>query len=240
MASLLRRGLWGAAILVALLAGTIADNRFHAEVEIVKKVPTTHKVVALTIDDGPHYKTTPELLAVLRKKQVQATLFVLGENAARNPEMITQAVADGHEIANHAYSHKDLTKMTAAQCGEELDKTDQIIARITAKPTLFRPPGGLYNETVLAEARKRGYTTVLWSLDPHDWQRPSVDQVVTTVVQHIAPGSIVLLHDGQYPLPTAAALDILIDQLRSAGYEFVTLSQLLQYYEVRGTGGGRS
>lgn len=235
-----RRKFLGITFLFLLLAGTFAEHIVHEDIKIVKNVPTTHKVIALTIDDGPHYKTTPELLAVLREKHVQVTLFILGENAMRNPEIVAQAVADGHEIASHAYSHKNLTEMTAAQCGEELDKTEKIITAITTKPTLFRPPGGLYNENVLAEARKRGYTTILWSVDPHDWQRPSVDKVVTTVVKGISPGGIVLLHDGQYPLPTAAAVGIIIDQLRGAGYEIVPIGQLLQYYEVRGTGGGRS
>jgi peptidoglycan/xylan/chitin deacetylase (PgdA/CDA1 family) len=189
------------------------------------------KVVALTIDDGPHYKTTPQMLAVLREKKVKLTLFILGESAQRHPELLAQAVADGHEIATHAYSHNSLAKMSQVEVGEELDKAEKVIGMVAPKPTLFRPPGGAYNDKVLIEARKRGYRTILWSIDPADWRRPSVDHVVDTVMNHIQPGSIVLLHDGQYPLPTPQAIGIIIDRLREQGYSIVTVSELLQYYE---------
>jgi peptidoglycan/xylan/chitin deacetylase (PgdA/CDA1 family) len=217
------------AIAITGVSQEIIDNN----VKVIKKVPTTHKVVALTIDDGPHYKTTPQMLAVLRAKQVKLTLFILGENAASHPEILAQAVADGHEIATHAYSHKLLTQMSRAACAEELDKAEKVICTVAPKPILFRPPGGAYNDGVLAEARSRGYTTILWSVDPGDWRRPGVDQVVNTVMRDTQPGSIVLLHDGQYPLPTPEAIGIIIDRLRENGYEIVTVSQLLQYYEVK-------
>jgi len=208
--------------------GLLADNN-----KVIKKVPTTHKVVALTIDDGPHYKTTPQMLAVLRDKNVKLTLFILGENVVRHPELLAQAVADGHEIGTHAYSHNPLTKMSRGGVGEELDKAEKAIIGVASKPTLFRPPGGAYNDAVTAEAGKRGYTTILWSIDPGDWRRPSVKQVVDGVMNNIEPGSIVLLHEGQYPLPTPEAIGIIIDRLRVQGYSIVTVSELLQYYEVQ-------
>lgn len=188
-------------------------------------------MVALTIDDGPHYKTTPQMLAVLKQKNVKLTLFILGENAERHPELLAQAVADGHEIATHAYSHNSLAKMSLKEVGDEFDKAEKALMVVAPKPILFRPPGGAYNDTVLAEARKRGYTTILWSIDPGDWRRPSVEHVVDTVMKHVQPGSIVLLHDGQYPLPTPQAIGIIIDQLKQQGYSIVTVSELLQYYE---------
>jgi len=211
-----------------LVQGLLAENN-----KVIKKVPTTHKVVALTIDDGPHYKTTPQMLAVLREKNVKLTLFILGENAVSHPEILAQAVADGHEIATHAYSHNPLNKMSKTEIGEELDKAEQAITVVAPKPSLFRPPGGAYNDTVTAEAGRRGYTTILWSIDPGDWRRPRVEQVVDGVMNKIEPGSIVLLHDGQYPLPTPEAIGIIIDRLRAQGYSIVTVSELLQYYEVR-------
>ena len=190
-----------------------------------------YKVVALTIDDGPHYKTTPQILAVLKEKNVKLTLFILGENAKKHPEILAKAVAEGHEIGTHAYSHNFLTKMSQQEVGDEFDKAEQAIMVVAPKPVLFRPPGGGYNETVLAEAQKRGYRTILWSVDPADWQRPSVEHVVTNVMKNVQPGSIVLLHEGQYPLPTPQAISIIIDQLRQQGYSIVTVGELLQYYE---------
>lgn len=190
-------------------------------------------MVALTIDDGPHYKTTPQMLAVLREKKVKLTLFILGENAKSHPEILAQAVADGHEIATHAYSHKLLSKIGKAEVGEELDQAEKVITMVAPRPTLFRPPGGAYNDHVLEESTKRGYTTILWSIDTGDWRRPSVDHVVDAVMKNIEPGSIVLMHDGQYPLPTPEAIGIIIDRLQEQGYSIVTVSELLQYYEVR-------
>ena len=220
---------FGVVLSVAVVTqGLLTDNN-----KAIKKVPTTHKVVALTIDDGPHYKTTPLMLAVLREKNVKLTLFILGENAASHPEILAQAVADGHEIATHAYSHKPLNKMSKEEVGAELDKAEKAITVVAPKPTLFRPPGGAYNDIVTAEIAKRGYANILWSIDPGDWRRPSVENVVDTVMKNIQPGSIVLLHDGQYPLPTPEAIGIIIDKLRAQGYSIVTVSELLQYYEVQ-------
>jgi len=230
---IVRPKLFGLVFGVVLSVAVVAQGLLLDNGKAIKKVPTTHKVVALTIDDGPHYKTTPLMLAVLREKNVKLTLFILGENAASHPEILAQAVADGHEIATHAYSHKLLTKMSKAEIGQELDRAEKAITMVAPKPTLFRPPGGAYNDTVMAETRQRGYTNILWSIDPGDWRRPSVSNVVDTVMKNIEPGSIVLLHDGQYPLPTPEAIGIIIDKLRAQGYTIVTVSELLQYYEVQ-------
>lgn len=227
-----RWSIWGVTCCLLISIAGLAQQSLDGS-KVIKKVPTTHKVVALTFDDGPHYKTTPQLLAVLRQKEVKATLFILGENAAANPEILAQAVADGHEIGTHAYTHKMLPKIGPAATGQELDKAERAITAVAPKPVLFRPPGGAYNDAVLAEARARGYTTVIWSIDPRDWSRPSVNQVVDSVVNHVEPGSIVLMHDGQYPLPTPEAVPIIIDRLRQQGYTIVTVGELLQYYEER-------
>lgn len=228
-----RWGFLGIAIVLMVSIAGIAYEHTTCDAKIVKKIPTTHKVVALTIDDGPHYKTTPQILEVLRQKRVKVTLFILGANADQYPELVAQAVKDGHEIANHAYSHKLLTSLTPAEYSEEMAKAEKAITAVAPKPTLFRPPGGAYNAGILAEAERRGYDTILWSIDPHDWQRPSVNAVVNTVLKEIKPGSIILLHDGQYPLPTPEAIGIIIDKLQAEGYRFVTISELLQYYDER-------
>ncbi|WP_378955701.1 polysaccharide deacetylase family protein [Pelosinus sp. sgz500959] len=218
----------------AVIAAAVLTQGITSDQEkVIKKVPTTHKVVALTVDDGPHYKTTPQMLAILREKKVKLTLFILGENAKSHPEILAQAVADGHEIANHAYSHQLLSKMSKDDVQKELNQAEKVITAVAPMPTLFRPPGGAYNHYVLEESAKHGYTTILWSIDPGDWRRPSVESVVDEVMKKIEPGSIVLLHDGQYPLPTPEAIGIIIDRLREQGYSIVTVSELLQYYEVR-------
>lgn len=219
-------------VIMTVVAG-ITQDQLQKNNGVIKNVPTTHKVVALTLDDGPHYKTTPEVLAVLREKKVKATLFLLGSNVVKSPELVQQAVKDGHEIGTHAYSHTLLNKLSKPMVEEELDKAESVITQFAPKPLLFRPPGGAYNKAVLAAAHERGYTTVTWSVDPEDWKCPPVGDVVQRVLTKVKPGSIVLLHDGQYPLPTPEALKQIIDQLRAQGYTFVTVSELLQYYEIR-------
>lgn len=217
-----------------ILTITIAIGEHLAdESQAISKVPTSHKVVALTIDDGPNNKVTPEILAIFREKKVKATFFVLGVNAEHSQQLLAQEVADGHEIGAHTYSHPFLPKLDSAKVAVEFDKAEKVISAVAPKPTLFRPPGGLYNPEILKTARQKGYTTVLWSIDPRDWSCPPTEKIVETILKEVKPGSIILLHDGQFPLPTPQALAIVIDRLRELGYEFVTVSELLQYNEVQ-------
>ncbi|MDR7868422.1 MAG: polysaccharide deacetylase family protein [Sporomusaceae bacterium] len=222
------------ALVLAVMAIVGTQPDLWQDTRAITRVPTAVKVIALTLDDGPHYKMTPEILAVLKEKQVRATFFVLGENAVKSPEFVAREAADGHEIAVHGYHHSSLARLNRKDINAELAAAEKAIGReAAARPVLFRPPGGLYSDVVVAAARNRGYTLVLWDIDPHDWARPPVDSVVGTVLKRAAPGSIVLLHDGQYPLPTAKALAIIIDRLRADGYELVTVSELLQLNERR-------
>lgn len=235
MRRLLRRNFFSLIVLsVGMLCSLMYETMivFGDKDSVIKRVPTTHKVVALTIDDGPHFKTTPELLKVLREKQAKVTFFVLGANAEEYPGIVAQEVAEGHEIASHAYSHQFLNSMPLAAAAAEVDRAQAIITAAGApKPTLFRPPGGGYNDKIVAMLRERGYRTVLWSVDTGDWRRGAAEQVVKTTLDNVTPGSIVLMHDGQYPLPTPQAIGIIIDNLRDQGYQLVTVSELLQYYE---------
>lgn len=202
----------------------------------ITQISTAHKIIALTIDDGPHYKTTPEILAVLKEKNVHATFFVLGANVDERPDILAQEAAEGHEIAIHGYHHNSLVGISQLRIKEELSKTEEAIRKVLPlRPVLFRPPGGEYNDTVLTIAKEKGYSIVLWNIDPKDWTRPPVQAVRDNVLKAIAPGSIILLHDGQYPLPTPKALALIIDQLREQGYDFVTVSELLQLQNIRPT-----
>lgn len=229
-----RHAVFGVALLFMMVAGgALQELRETGKQKPISSVPTTHKVVALTFDDGPYPHTTEELLAVLREKKVRATFFVLGSNLEKNKELFAQTVADGHEIGSHAYSHRLLTKLSAEECERELDQAEGLISVYAPRPTLFRAPGGAYNHAVLNAARKHGYTIINWNIDPLDWQRPPVNTIAARVVGQVKPGSIVLMHDGQSRMNTPQAVAILVDQLRESGYEIVTVGELLQYYEVR-------
>lgn len=227
---------FAAGIIALTILAKVGQSFLIEEAKIVRHIPMGHKVIALTFDDGPHPKTTPAILKVLREKNVKATFFVLGENAKLHPELVVKTVQEGHEIGTHAYTHRYLKDLDQAECANELDETEAAISASAPKPHLFRPPGGLYNDTVLEEAEKRGYTTILWSVDPEDWKRPSVEHVVATVMKKARPGGIILLHDGLYPLPTPKALSLIIDRLRAEGYAIVPVSELLKYDEVKETG----
>lgn len=232
---MLKRKLRFMAVTICLIlsVGGGVYTKLEEEVKAIRFVPTTHKVIALTIDDGPYFQTTPGIHQVLREKGIKATFFTMGLNAEKHPELLAKAVADGHEIGLHGYTHKLFTRLSEAEITEEMDRIDKLVASVAPPATLFRPPGGAYNAQILDMARRRGLQTIMWNIDTRDWARPGVDSVVNNVMKNVRPGSIILMHDGQYPLPTAEAIGIIIDRLKAQGYQFVTVSELLQYYEVR-------
>ena len=112
-------------------------------------------------------------------------------------------------------------------------RTEELIAKVAPRPTLFRPPQGRINSALTKIVRDRDYIVILWSVDPQDWRNPPVGTIVDDVVKNVRPGSIILLHDGKYPSSTPEALYFIIDSLKARGYEFVTVSELLQYYEEK-------
>lgn len=217
-------------VLVALLT---VSHALQDHSRAVKKVPTSHKIIALTFDDGPHPFTTQALLAVLSAKNARATFFLLGENAVKYPSLVEEIAAAGQEIACHGYRHKFPNKQSRAELYTDLIRFEAVVAAVGARPTLFRPPGGGYNDLLISDLAVRGYTTVLWSIDPRDWARRSSARIAAAIVRRAAPGGIVLLHEGECAVNTPAAVAAVIDRLRGEGYEFVTVGELLQYYEVR-------
>lgn len=237
MSRQLHRGFFSLAILmVAIVCNLVYETAGVLEdhTQVIKKIPTAHKVVALTVDDGPHGKVTPELLRLLQEKGVKATFFMLGANVEKHPEIVKQVIDNGHEIACHSYSHKRLNTLTTVELNQEFEQFEALLQNLSVpKPVFFRPPDGAYNDAVVALAYQRGYKTILWSVDAGDWRCPPVQQVVQVVLQQVKPGAIILMHDGQYPLPTTPAVGLIIDKLRSQGYQFLTMSELMQYDEQR-------
>jgi polysaccharide deacetylase family sporulation protein PdaB len=215
-------------IILMLFIQTQLDQNIWFKNHIVKSVNTNRKVIALTFDDGPHPKATVKILDALREKHVHATFFILGENINHSPQLLAQELKDGHEIGNHGYSHKYLNQMSGNAVKKEITETEKIITKIVPKPVVFRPPGGFYNKEVLETALTLGYTTILWTIDPRDWAHTPTQKIVDNVLANAKPGIIILLHDGLYPLFTPEAIKYIIDGLQQQGYEFVTVSELLQ------------
>lgn len=191
------------------------------EKEIEK--PSNEKRVALTFDDGPNPKTTPEVLKTLDEYQVKATFFLLGTNAKSNPDIVKEIKKANHEIASHTNTHSDLTTLTPEQVKADIDKSDQAIKEITGeKPAYIRPPYGAVNKKV-AEIIKR--PLIQWSVDSNDWSLKNKEKIAERVKSTVYPGSIILLHDIQEQ--SAQALPDILRFLKEENYELVTISELL-------------
>jgi peptidoglycan-N-acetylglucosamine deacetylase len=183
--------------------------------------------IALTFDDGPNATLTPKLLDLLAARHLKATLFVVGQNAAEYPEILKRAVREGHEIANHSWSHPNLGKMSDEAVRRELQKTDDAIVAATGKrPTLMRPPYGS-----ITASQKRwihdefGYRIIIWDVDPLDWKRPGPSVVTARILKETKAGSIILVHD--IHAPTLEAMPATFDQLVKKGFKSVTVTELL-------------
>lgn len=204
---------------------TLKEKNIHTvESSDSNQIKNLDRAIAITFDDGPNEITTPEILNILKKKDVQATFFMLGENVIKNKEIVEQVFKNGHEIGNHSFSHRQLTLLSNEEMKAEIDKTDQAIFNITGHiPDYIRPPYGSANNE-LAEIGKRPF--IEWSVDSKDWQSKNKESIINEVKNQVYPGSILLFHDIQPA--TVEALPEVIDYLYSQNYEFVTINQLLQ------------
>ena len=179
---------------------------------------------ALTYDDGPDAKTTPQLLSILKEKNAQATFFMTGYNAAAHPATARQVTDAGHAIGNHTYSHPYLTKLTPAGVRSELDRTDAAIRAATGlSPSLMRPPYGAADAAVQAAV---GKPVIIWAVDSLDWQSKNPAMFVPKVLKEITPGAVVLMHD--VDPTTIAGQQELITRLQKQGYRLVTVPQIFE------------
>ena len=189
--------------------------------------------IAMTFDDGPSATLTPKLLDLLAAHHIKATFFVIGENVAEHPEIVDRAAREGHEIANHSWSHPNFGKMSDEGVRSQLWRTDDAIKNaIGARPTLLRPPYG----SITARQKRWihdefGYQIILWDVDPYDWKRPGPSVVCNRILKETRPGSIVLSHD-IHP-GTIEAMPSTFDQLQARGFKFVTVSELIRMVAPR-------
>jgi peptidoglycan-N-acetylglucosamine deacetylase len=187
------------------------------------------KVIALTIDDGPWPKTTLQMLDILKQNDVKATFFWVGQALQANPEIAKQVVAEGHAIGNHTWHHW-YKKMDAATAKSEIERTSELIYKITGvKTSLFRPPGGFLNNGLATYAKSQKNSVIMWSLTSADTDpRAKPQAFVNNVLKGAKPGAIVLMHDGGGDRHrTVQALPQIISGLKQQGYRFVTVPELL-------------
>jgi peptidoglycan/xylan/chitin deacetylase (PgdA/CDA1 family) len=181
----------------------------------------------MTFDDGPHVENTPRLLDLLKQRGIKATFFVVGQCAAEYPDIMKRIVAEGHEIANHSWSHPQLSKMGEGSVTDQLQRTHDVIEQTTGvAPTLMRPPYGAFTATQQAWAnRKWGYKIILWDVDPLDWKVRNAEHVKSEILKQTVNGSIILSHD--IHKSTVDAMPATLDGLAAKGFKFVTVTELL-------------
>lgn len=199
---------------------------------VQRTAPGAGRTVALTFDDGPG-RSTEAILRVLAEKQVRATFFDVGVNENARPATVRAIAAQGHLLANHTWSHPDMSRLdAAAQAAEMDDAMAQQEGTVGARPCFFRPPYGAFDSTTLNLAHARRMAVYNWSVDTRDWEARGsgaakwVDRILTRAE---AGGSqshpVVLMHNSPRGNPaTVAALPEIIDFYRAAGYTFVDLA----------------
>ena len=181
----------------------------------------------MTFDDGPHPKLTPRLLDLLKERGIKATFFVIGKCVTEFPDIAKRIVDEGHEIANHSWSHPQLTKLSQPAFDAEISQTNAAIEKATGvRPVTIRPPYGAINPTLTKRLNEEyGLSVILWSVDPLDWKIRKSEHVSGHIIKNAAPGSIILAHD--IHASTVEAMPATLDALKAKGYRFVTVSELI-------------
>lgn len=195
------------------------DNLFS------KKVESSKKMVAITLDDGPHPVNTQKVLDILKEHNAKATFFMVGQNVENNSNVVKAVYNSGSEIGIHTWSHKQLTKISTDEVIQEVSRTSDAIFNITGqRPKLVRPPYGSVNDNVKNALKE--YPLILWNIDSLDWKSRDESKIVPLVMEHVEDADIILLHD--IHATTIPALEKIVSQLDEAGYEFVTVSELIE------------
>lgn len=208
---------------------------------IIKKGNEDEKIIALTFDDGPDEVFTPQVLDILKKNDVKATFFLVGENLKQNKEIVKRQFEEGHEIGNHTYTHINVAKSGYDKVYEEITKTQEEIKEITGvEPKLFRPPYRAMSRNMCDIIKNKNMNIILWSnLDPRDWSNPGVYSIVNTIESKVGNGNIILLHDynnlRNSKSQTIQALESVIPYLKEQGYKFVTISELIANLDKKET-----
>lgn len=200
---------------------------------IVWRGPGQQARIALTFDDGPQPTYTSQLLEILHKHKAKATFFLIGKHLEQHYALAERIVADGHEVANHTFTHPLLLHLSEEEIVVEINKTDQFLRKLNgSRANFFRPPMGLFNRRVLDIIEHTGYRTVIGDVYPRDPYLPGKNRIVRRVLQRVRNGSIIILHDGGNTenvdrRQTIEAVDEFIPILQQRGFEFCNVSELL-------------
>lgn len=192
----------------------------------IYNIQTEEKCLSLTFDCAWGAEDMTDILDTLKSEDVKATFFVLGQWAEKYPDVIKQMVADGHDVSNHSDTHPHISQLSYDKIKTEITNANTKIESITGiKNNLFRAPYGEYNDNVIKAADELGFYTIQWDVDSLDWKNPGQEAIINRVVTKVAPGSIILLHNGTQD--TAKALPKLIQKLKTDGYTFKPISEFI-------------
>lgn len=198
-------------------------------------LPPGSKKLALTYDDGPNDPHTLELLEVLAKHNVPATFFLIGRYVNQRPDIAREIVKAGHAVGNHTFSHPNLIFVSARKTRNEIEKCQRAVGdAVGTESRLFRPPFGGRRPETLRIARGLGLEPIMWRVSGYDWKEKPADYIEEKVHARVRGGDVILLHDGGHAAfgadrsQTVIATDHLIRDLKSEGYEFVAIPEMMK------------
>lgn len=191
-------------------------------------VPVDRPYIALTFDDGPSAKLTPQLLDALKERGIPATFYVVGNRVGPNRAILRRMVAEGHEIGNHTWDHSSLLDHSDSSVRDQLMRTNYAIwSAVGEFPTTMRPPYGQTDAALNRRISKElDLAVILWSVDSRDWKNRDPDQVRQQILRDTRAGAVILCHDIHHS--TVAAMPATLDALQARGFKFVTVSRLIE------------
>ncbi len=191
-------------------------------------VDTPKNIVSLSFDAAWGNEDTKDILKILKEKNIHVTFFMTGGWVSSYPDDVKRIAKAGHDLGNHSENHKQMSQLSMDACKSEIMTVNDKIKELTGiTPTLFRPPYGDYNNTLINCVKDCHYHCIQWDVDSLDWKNYGVDSIVSTVLNHphLGNGSIILMHNGaKY---TKDALPLVIDGLQKKGFEIVPISRLI-------------
>ncbi|CZR98109.1 MULTISPECIES: polysaccharide deacetylase family protein [Clostridioides] len=249
----MKKVIWGICICLLSLVGVYTYNHNQDNLKetyslsdskisdyedvIIKKGNDDEKVIALTFDDGPDEVFTPQVLDILKKNDVKATFFVVGEKVEYNKKLLKRQYDEGHEIGNHTFTHINVAKNSYGKVEKEITDTQNAVKNVIGvEPKIFRPPYRAMSKSVCDIIVSKRMNIILWSnLDPRDWSNPGVGSIINTILTKVQNGNIILLHDYNNKRndksQTIQALEVVIPKLKEKGYKFVTISELIAHLD---------
>lgn len=196
------------------------------------KIDPNKKMIAITLDDGPHKTNTLKVIEEFEKYNGRATFLMQGKNVKLYPDVVKTVYEHGFEIGSHSWDHPDLRKLDSDGVNKQIVDTQNEVFKVTGfEPKIIRPPYGATNDTAKAVIYNNGMKIALWSLDTEDWKLKDANKIKDVILDKVFDGAVILVHD--IHSFTVEGLEMALKELDSRGYQFVTLDTLSQYHQLK-------